>query len=214
MSTLLNRPIGRQRGISLFITLIALMLLALAGAAMVRAIDAGGIVIGNIAFRQGGVQASDIGVEHARAFLDARDDPTSNLYNNIIDVNGVAVDVDGNPEPDGVYFATWGLFDPVTYDWTNGNLAHRMTAAELPAGLVGYNVSWVIHRMCAAVGAPTLAATNCLRVTDTTTGGDSKKAVAYGDYNKSGTVEKPYYRITTRVGGPRGTTTFVQAIVF
>ena len=185
--------LSRQSGISLLITLIALSLLSLAGAAMMRAQDFGGIVVGNISFRQSSVHASDAGIEHARTWLLTQ---------------STAMQASGG------YFASWGDFDPKSYTWTDPTQAYQMSAADLPANLAGHTVYWVIHRMCRATGAPTAATTNCLKVTASSTQGDSKKVVQYGDYNKSGSSETPYYRITSRVNGPRSTVTYVQAIVF
>lgn len=196
---------ARQSGISLLITLIALMLLALAGAAMMRATDFGGVVIGNIAFRQASVHASDVGIESARNWIltqstamVASGGTVTTLHNNVT----------------GRYSATWGDFDPKTFTWTDANQAYRMTSGELPSGMTGYTVYWVVHRMCQNTGVPSSAATNCIKVSSSTTEGESRKVVLYGDYNKSGSSEAPYYRITSRVDGPRSTTTYVQAIVF
>lgn len=200
-----GRVPAQQSGISLLITLIALMLLSLAGAAMMRASDFGGIVIGNIAFRQASVHASDVGVEHARNWIltqstamVASGGTVTTLHNNVA----------------GRYSATWGDFDPKTFAWTDVAQAYRMTSGELPAGMAGYTVYWVVHRMCQNAGVPSTAATNCIKVSSSTTEGESKKAALYGDYTKSGSSEAPYYRITSRVDGPRSTTTYVQAVAF
>jgi Tfp pilus assembly protein PilX len=196
---------ARQRGATLLITLIAVVLLSLAAAAMIRAVDSGGLVIGNIAFRQASVYASDIGVEDARNWLAtqsaamiASGGTVTTLYANVA----------------GRYFATWGDFDPKAYNWTDNTLAYRMTAAELPPGMVGYTVYWVVHRMCRAAGPPSDAITSCVKVTSSSTMGDSKKILLYGDYNKAATAEAPYYRITVRIDGPRSTTSYIQSIVY
>jgi type IV pilus assembly protein PilX len=205
--------LSRQSGISLLITLIALSLLSLAGAAMMRAQDFGGIVVGNISFRQSSVHASDAGIEHARTWLLTQSTAmqASGGLNTVLHNNATVAAVGS---PTGPYFASWGDFDPKSYTWTDPTQAYQMSAADLPANLAGHTVYWVIHRMCRATGAPTAANTNCLKVTASSTQGDSKKVVQYGDYNKSGSSETPYYRITSRVNGPRSTVTYVQAIVF
>jgi Tfp pilus assembly protein PilX len=194
-----------QRGATLLITLIAVVLLSLAAAAMMRAVDSGGLIVGNIAFRQASVHVSDIGVESARAWLLTQS-------NAMIASGGTVTTLYGPVS--GRYFSTWGDFDPKTYNWTDNTLAYHMTGAELPPGMTGYSVYWVVHRMCKADGPPADSATSCIKVSTSATVGDSQKVMSYGDYNKSATSEAPYYRITARVDGPRATTTYVQAIVY
>lgn len=196
---------ARQSGISLLITLIALMLLSLAGAAMMRATDFGGVVIGNIAFRQASVHASDVGIEHARNWVLTQSTA-------MVASGGTVTTLHTNVA--GRYSATWGDFDPKTFSWTDTSQAHLMTSGELPSGMTGYNVYWVVHRMCQNTGVPSSSATNCIKISSSTPDGESKKIALYGDYNKTGSTEAPYYRITSRVDGPRSTTTYVQAIVF
>ncbi len=201
----LPQPQREQRGATLLITLIAVVLLSLAGAAMMRAVDSGGLIVGNIAFRQASIHASDIGIESARAWVLARSDAMIASGGTDTTLYGVV---------SGRYFPVWGNFDPKAYNWTDNTLAYRMTAAELPAGMNGYTVYWVVHRMCQNGGPPADSATSCVKVSSSSTVGDSQKVLLYGDYNKATTVEAPYYRITSRVDGPRSTTTYVQAIVY
>ena len=59
----------RQRGVVLFIALIVLVAMALAGIALVRSVDTGILVAGNIAFKQGATNAGDQGLEAARTWL-------------------------------------------------------------------------------------------------------------------------------------------------
>ena len=57
-----NQP-GSQHGIVLFTVLIALVVLSLASVALVRSIDTGTTIAGNLAFRQAATQAGDAGTE-------------------------------------------------------------------------------------------------------------------------------------------------------
>lgn len=58
-----------QRGIVLFTVLIALVVLSLASVALVRSIDTGTTIAGNLAFRQAATQAGDAGTEAALAWI-------------------------------------------------------------------------------------------------------------------------------------------------
>jgi len=55
-----------QRGIVIFIALIALVVMMIAGLALMRSVDTGNLIAGNLAFRQRAVHSADGGVEVAR----------------------------------------------------------------------------------------------------------------------------------------------------
>ena len=59
----------KQTGVVLFIALIVLVAMTLAGIAMIRSTDTGNVVAGNIAFRQAALQEADVGVDAAYTAL-------------------------------------------------------------------------------------------------------------------------------------------------
>jgi type IV pilus assembly protein PilX len=191
-----------QRGAVLFISLIVLVAMSLAGLAMMRGVDTGAQIANNLAFKQGATMAGDAGVEAARTWL--MNNPGATLYN---DQPGVANGVG--------YFATWqqGL------DFTNGdadttnNFDWTTRAVALATDAAGNQASYVIHRMCDATGNP--ASINCIRVTNATgsTSSSSKGAAAFGSYAIS-SPSQAFFRITVRVIGPRNTVSYVQAVVY
>jgi type IV pilus assembly protein PilX len=191
-----------QRGAVLFISLIVLVAMSLAGLAMMRGVDTGAQIANNLAFKQGATMAGDAGVEAARTWL--LNNPGATLYN---DQPGVANGVG--------YFATWqqGL------DFTNGdadttnNFDWTTRAVALATDAAGNQASYVIHRMCDATGNP--ASINCIRVTNATgsTSSSSKGAAAFGSYAIS-SPSQAFFRITVRVIGPRNTVSYVQAVVY
>ena len=191
-----------QRGAVLFISLIVLVAMSLAGLAMMRGVDTGAMIANNLAFKSGATMAADSGIEAARNWLMANTGAT--LYNNKPAVtNG------------GGYFATWqeGL------DFTNGdsdttnNFDWAANSVALAADAAGNQVSYVIHRMCDAIGNP--ASINCIRATDSSgsTSSSSKGAAAFGSYAIS-SPSQAFFRITVRVIGPRNTVSYVQAVVY
>ena len=191
-----------QRGAVLFISLIVLVAMSLAGLAMMRGVDTGALIANNLAFKQGATMAGDAGVEAARNWLIANGGAT--LYNDQPGVtNGTG------------YFATWqqGLdFTNSDADTTN-NFDWSTRAVALAADAAGNQASYVIHRMCDATGNP--ASINCIRVTDSTgsTASSSKGAAAFGTYAIS-SPSQAFFRITVRVIGPRNTVSYVQAVVY
>lgn len=189
----------RNRGVVLFIALIVLVAMSLAGIALMRSVDTGTIVAGNLAFRQGAMHVGDIGIEAARGWLQSQSSTT--LYNDI---------------PGSGYYSGWAQNvvlvgtasgTQVPFDW---NTAIPVTSPAPPAG---YSVSYVIHRLCESSGDP--ASITCVKQTGSASaaGGGTKGAAAFGQM----AIQVPtsaLYRITVRVVGPRNSTSFVQAVVF
>lgn len=77
----------RERGVVLFIALIAMVVLSLAGVALIRAVDTTGSVAGNIAFREASIPAVNLAIEKAvdalyvsKLINQDQDDPAHNYF--------------------------------------------------------------------------------------------------------------------------------------
>lgn len=192
-----------QQGVVLFIALIVLVAMSLAGVALLRGVDTGTIIAGNLAFRQTSMHVADLGVEAARAWLLAQ--PTSDLH------------IDKTADN---YFATWQAnldllgndASKPDYDWTTSVPVPSGSTYEPPSG---YTVRYVIHRLCENSGDPTGSSANCVKVGGAagTAASGTKGAAAYGTYAIS-VPTSAMYRITVRVTGPRNAQSYVQATVF
>lgn len=183
----------RQRGAALFIALIALVTMTLAGIALVRSVDTANLIAGNFAFRQASLQASDVGVETAVSAL------------NII----VTTSLDANwPAPCAVgacnYYPTQ---QPDTNGVPNvmGNWA--TVPAITPPISPDYEVKYVIDRLCQGTVPVTDIAGNCYSVSPVASGSKNAGAITFSG---SQTV---YYRVTVRVSGPRNTVSMVQVVL-
>lgn len=190
-----------QHGVVLFISLIVLVAMSLAGIALMRSVDSGVMIAGNLAFKQGTTLAADSGVEAARTAL------------------GTIAAGSGNPlwtsVPASAYYSSLPTTEPdytgtdankTAYAWTTTNNSVSV------AGIAGVtDVRYVIHRMCAATGDP--AATTCVRGTSTSTSVTSQTVRDASGAANFTVSSAQYYRITTRVTGPRNTKSFVEVIV-
>jgi len=226
----------RQGGIVLFIALIALVVLSLAGIGFMRSVDTASILAGNLAFNRASVAISDSGMEEARVQLATLDNatvsgrcsltsPASCLWMNGSDMTGGRAPTGGTPPSNG-YFA-WAdpTFNYRTFNWGNVTNSDNMTyqfnaavaswTAAQAAALTGYDIRYVIHRMCefpwssataAQTGDPAIS--NCL--TTASTGGQSQGSITVSSSQVQTTVSVPLYRITIRVTGPRNSVAYVQ----
>jgi len=187
----------QQRGTVLFIALIVLVAMTLAGIAIMRSVDTATLIAGNLAFKQGTIQAADNGVEQAYQWLLAN---RLTLANN--NLGSGYYSARPGSEPD------WN--DPLT--WTS--------AVTVGTDAAGNTVSYVIHRLCncpdtlyngtcASGSAQQCALTTASNVAPPPGQGDSFAVGAPGFLEDP----KVYYRITVRTQGPRNTTSYVQSMV-
>jgi len=183
----------RQRGVVLFISLIMLVALTMAGLAVMRGVGSGVLITRNLVFKQGATVAGDRGIEAARKWL-------------IDNKSGTTLD---NTNTSNGYYSDWqSSFDPLTFDWTaNGK--------SVGADASGNTVRYVIHRLCSNANNPVDASgQSCVAKSGVTTGGSgsSKGDVFAGGGALSGKITA-YYRITVRAEGPLNTIAFVQAVL-
>jgi len=174
--------------------------MTLSALGLMRSVFTSNRIAGNPSFQQAATQAGDVGVETAIAWLELNS--TGSTLHNHINLGG------GNPI---AYFAT--RQDPAanqTWEqfWTNV-LVPTGRINTLPVDAAGNTVQFVIQRMCALPGDPT-AGIGCSIVPST--------VGAEGNSKELGTVKlestgQNYYRITSRIAGPRNTVSFVQAMV-
>jgi type IV pilus assembly protein PilX len=180
-----NRSItmrARQQGVVLFIALIVLVAMTLAGLAIMRSVDTGNLVAGNVAFRQAALSSADGGFDTAFTWLKA---------------NVTTGALDNNSFPNG-YYAT--AYVPV--DWTASSAWNNAKVVGTDAN--GNAVSYVISRLCANLGAydATCASGG--------TAGGTKNNFDVGS-NAWTSPPVIYFRVTVRVDGPRSTLSIVQS---
>jgi len=184
----------RQQGVVLILALIVLVAMTLAGIALVRSVDTTNIIAGNLAFKQAATHSGDAGTEAAITWLEANNTGTT-LHAHDINSGYSASRQDPGPGQ------SWDVFwDAVLSD----------QAVTLAADASGNVVSYAIQRMCNATGDPANPVTGCAVSTTS--------ANATGNSQDSGAVallysDQRYYRITSRVEGPRNTVSYIQTIV-
>lgn len=181
----------RQGGAALFVTLIVLVLLTLAGVAAVRSADTNNVIAGNFAFKQAAMQASD------RAITDAM----NNLAN-------ITLGVGGNSDVSNRYFSVRqtsvdSLGVPTAVDWTQVPCTDETGAAvaNCDASTGAYRIQYYLERQCDA--NPTL--------TDLT---DIKTHCDYEVRTPAPSEQLALrYRVLIRVRGPRNATGMYEVMI-
>lgn len=201
----------KQAGVVLFIALIALVAMTLAAIALVRSVDTGNVVAGNLAFKQGATAASDTAVETAIAVLAAIADQSASFNDNI----GIGYYATSQTDLDMT--GSKNLSSMARVDWDDNNCSGTSQSACIDASTQitlgnGYTARYIIHRLCSAAGDP--GTTSCATYVPPATAalGGAKGAIIQGG-GKLAAPPVGYYRITTRVSGPRNTTSFVETVV-
>lgn len=194
----------RERGIVVFVALIAVVLMSLAAVGLMRTVHTSTMVVGNLAFRQTAMSMSTAAVEKA-VYDVVKPKTITDLKNHLTSRN---------------YYATRQPCPTIYKDCQagipralQGNLALYPADAQIindpndPTGQT--RARYVIERMClpAALG---LAATAqfCEMIPpkqNTGTTGNIAGLMSLPDI--------PYYRMTVRVDGPGGSVSYSQAMI-
>jgi len=213
-------PLGaaRQRGASLIFAIMALVIMALAGVALLRSVDIGALILGNIGFKRDATSASAVVTAQALIDLDNRriagkldaDDAPNGYYASSLD----AIDLD----PTGG--STSASNKMALVDWLgDGNCAYASAntftscvQAKLGASVNGSTVRWIITRLCKE--AAIQSATNpCQRPPVGSTAAAASRGALTGGGRITGASSSPYYRIIVRTEGARNTVSFTEAVV-
>ena len=190
------RSPSRQKGVTLMITLIMLVVMTLSAIALIRSTDTSNLIAGNVAFQQGATNSAQQGIQQG--------------LSDLASLNNTAALIQGDPnEP-------W--YSPVScnptqhpiewWAWWNSHTCTSISGATTSfnpnnAGTdASFNtVFYVIERLCS-------------QKLDTRDPNNLCQVKAVED-----TANPPFwnaaqlYRITAFVSGPRGTQSLVQAIV-
>lgn len=206
--------IEKQRGVVLFFTLVALVVMSLAALALVRSVDTGSMIAGNLAFKQAATISADAGVEAAIRWLQNVDranlginymnDPT-HPFNKDDPANGYYSSFDPKMSltgPSGINkYIHW---DNVTKD----NVLVGTDRAE-------NEVRFIIQRLCKVANTMANAA-GCLYSSDALRK-DSMATKMPPEVCDSIDCPQPgqsvHYVITVRTVGPRGTESYIQNYV-
>jgi type IV pilus assembly protein PilX len=218
----------RQSGIALVFALVALVAITLATIALVRSVGTGIEIAGNMAFKEATKNAADVAADAAvswiannKSALNVSDD-SHGYYSNWMS----GCDFTGNrttTKIDDVGWAGAAGGASCTDPFHTGIPAGK--SVSISSGMPsGYAASFVVTRMCFCDGP---AAGYCKNTTITNScvgsgGGIGRfhetptydnRGLDAGAAGRISASVSPYYRIVTRVAGPRNTVSFIETMV-
>lgn len=187
-----------QEGLVLFIALIVLVAMSLAGVALMRAVDTGTVVAGNMAFKQSAIMVADRGTQNAVQWLQA---------------NSAGAALQSTNTGAG-YFSSRPVVEPNWFDPASWSESAAVNGGAPDAS--GNVVRYVIHRMCTqpdtAYNGMNGGVANECALFYAASAAASGGSMAVGAPQFIGSPQI-YYRITTRVEGPRDTVSVIQTSV-
>lgn len=194
---------GYQRGVVLFVALIALVTLMLAAVGLTRSVDTTTVIAGNLAFRQAATSSADASAERASTWirqiesseLKAGRNPTNPLFalNTTKAVAGYYSNADDAALP---------LLTEAT--WADGVASPEVEDAS------GNKTRYIIQRMCRSANQPATEE-NCLFNSGGVT--TNRKVIPIPKCCGGTPQGSPMYRVTVRVVGPKNTISYVQAFI-
>ena len=201
-------PRSRQDGVVLLVALIILVAMTLAGVALIRSVDTANVIAGNLAFHQSATNAGERSTQLAMInWLEPNSLPgMTTLYDDKKTEQGYVAS-----RVDPAAGVSWDSF----WNAIPANEKHvaapsgAACPADANADTACNKVEYVIHRLCPATGKPNTLANPCTQPPPSASGGGSQSAGGTGPAPS----KQVYYRITTRIEGPRRTVSYIQTIV-
>ncbi len=206
---MLNKPNSpshaSQKGVVMLVALIVLVVMTLAGIALMRSTDTSNLIAGNMAFKQAATHSADQGIEAAIAWLEA------NNSSGLLDTNSSTVGYTASTLSNVNYQtgeSFWTQLTPsgVCYLPIAGGVC---AAAPGVADASGNLMAFMIQRLCRSAGSRNGAGCAVANGAIISSGGGE----GAGDDAITATATSIYYRITVRVVGPRNTVSYIQSIV-
>jgi Tfp pilus assembly protein PilX len=183
-----------QSGAILLIAMVVLVAMTLSALALVKSVNTTNLIAGNLGFRESALLSSERSTERAVKFLQNK---ASNNYLHTSHMD----------EADQCYSAV--RIDPTDSKGWDELIGKNNKCGSRDAA--GNNVWYVIHRLCEATGYPygKPDKTYCSK----SPRGNNDSSQQTGPNTDSSGTPQIYYRITTRVKGPRNTAVYTQTII-
>lgn len=213
MESLIILPRSRERGTTLFVALIMLLTMSIAAVSLVRSVDSTVVITGNLAFQQAALQAADFGIEQAAK--DLQNNPKETYWS----TGSASAEKDkanyrpvmfarnqtGQPKVSGY---TVNIAGVPSVDWSG--IPKIIPSPNDPVIPDGFEVQYLIDRMCIGTPPITDLASNCMSSGVSQPGGSKAGGLGKASFTWVHSVQ---YRLTVRVTGPNNAQSFVQVVL-
>ncbi len=208
-----------QRGMSLIFALLALLALSLGAVALVRSVDGGTAVLGNLGFKQEALASSERATQAAIAWLSANaasltaDSSTGGYYATSTDNLDATGQLTSNASR---VLVDWNA-DTCAYasGTVTGKCTLTPTTVTTASATEPVTLRYVIFRLCTTTGDTSAAGNSCAAPANSGAGVANDKGSL--DYSKpaplTGTAQGTYYRIVVQAVGARNTSSITETIV-
>lgn len=217
-----------QRGVSLVFALITIVALSLAAVALIRSVDSGTLILGNLGFKQDTQLAADDGARVAIKWV-AENVAATTLHSDVrdrgyyastympLDATGTSltgnnartlIDWDGDGTCSGVASGTYA---------TCLKASTALTVDLANPSLPGVTVRYAIFRLCSGAGDPNASGStlHCAKPLNVSSDeGSDRGSLNYSKNERFGSTGVPqYFRILVRARGQRETVTYTETLV-
>jgi type IV pilus assembly protein PilX len=207
-----------QRGMSLLFAMVTVVALSLAAVAMIRSVDTGTTILGNLSFKQDTLMAADEATRLAIQWLEERQKTDPDGLNVTQRDQGYWAQLVPGLDPT----STSPSAQRVAIDWSNDSCRSQrgptprdcLKAREL--SLANQNSArFLIVRLCSEAGSSTTSTNQCPRPLNAVSQVTSER----GEINSQNPVRigsssvAEYYRIVVRAQGARNTVSTTETLV-
>lgn len=193
-------PGRRERGIVVFVALIAVVLMSLAAVGLMRSVHNNTLVVGNLAFRQAAMAMSTSAVEKAVYDMFPPTKTIPDLNNHLTARNYFAFRQPGE-NAQGIPAALQGNLSSYPAD------AQVITDPNDPSGQT--QARYVVERMCLPASLGLEARAQFCEMIPPKQSAGTTGNISVG----INVPDIPYYRMTVRVDGPNNSVSFSQAML-
>ena len=192
--------------------LLALVALSLAAVGLIRSVDSGSLVLGNVGFKQDATATAEQGTKAALTWINGN---LASLQTDGASGSGYyatshdALDVDGQNSSGTRFLVDWDN-DGCEYA-AGSNISGACTLQPGGAG----DVQYVIFRLCLNTGDTGAAGQSCLQPSSTTatTGAADSGKIDAATSERPPTGKATYYRIVVRAKGARNTVSYTETLI-
>ena len=191
---------ANQHGMVLIVALVVLVVMTMAGIALVRSVDTSSLIAGNMAFQQSAIHSGDTGIEDAVKWLGTEG---VDLDKDNAEKGYIADALNKDKQFTPAAGQSWDSF------WSDSlaDNAYKLNEGAADTN-TGNKVSYVIHRLCELAGSKNTAKCTISPVVSSNAANEEE-----ANQIQLAAQSVAYYRITVRIDGPRNTVSYVQAVV-